>query len=146
MTKTLSSLLTPTGRLPEFLRLYSIWERTKDGTKPIPIYDPEARCVWRIVGSGIREIPADAPNTKKVLDVLLGEGIAPLTASSASAANASANIIGARFLDGGIAGVTGDYWYGERGVWIWGPELVRFVAGKLGLAITQRHEAHFTTA
>jgi hypothetical protein len=47
---TLSSVLTPVDKLPNFLELYSIYQHTENGRVATKIHDPQARCVWRIVG------------------------------------------------------------------------------------------------
>lgn len=144
-TKTLSSLLRPVDALPSSFERYwagSYLQGAIDYAQPI--YDPDAKCVWRVVGSGVKTWAQLAPNVAKILKVLEERGVVIRNSSSGSpGGNADAYNIGARFLDGGLAGVTGNYWYEERGVFVWGPNAVNFLAEELGLRITPKSEKHF---
>lgn len=138
----LSSILTPADALPKSFSPYSLNLTNSRGFRSMePLADPDSKCVWRIVGSGIKSSPLDSRYVKLIVTVLKEAGAAVESSYSGSAANATAYIIGARFRDGGLAGVTGDYWCGPRGVFLWGPLAVRYVAERLRLRISPRHEA-----
>jgi hypothetical protein len=51
-----------------------------------------------------------------------------------SPANVDSFHLEAKFLDGGLAGETGNY-FGERGAWIDGPRAVLLIALQLGLKV-----------
>ena len=55
--RTLAFLLTPVECLPEFLKNHPIYQRRDNDWRCFEIYDPGARCVWRIVGSGAKSFP-----------------------------------------------------------------------------------------
>ena len=124
----LSSILAPVDALPSSFAIYAIYP---SGT---PIAEPDAKCIWRIVGSGITKNPRLSKNVNIIV------GVAE-SGWSGSPANAAAYMISARFRDGGLAGVTGNYFYSARGVFVWGPLVVRYIAEKLNVRISPRHEA-----
>jgi hypothetical protein len=103
----LSSILTPVDALPSSFAVYVIY---RSGT---PIVDPDAKCIWRIVGSGVTTSPRHSKNVNIIVTALEEAGVAVESASSGSPANASAYMITARFLDGGLSGVTGNYFLYE---------------------------------
>jgi hypothetical protein len=86
----------------------------------MPIIDPDAKCIWRIVGSGITEQPRLSKNVNMIVIALEEAGVAVESRCSGSPANASSYMITARFRDGGLAGVTGNYFYSARGVFVLG--------------------------
>ncbi len=98
-----------------------------------PRWAPRDR--WRIVGSGVTTCPENAPNVELVLSACDELGIRYRSRSSGSPANADSYYLKARFLDGGIDGCTGNYWGGQRGVWVTGRKAVAILALTIGLEI-----------
>jgi hypothetical protein len=92
-------------------------------------------------GKWITEPPRLSKNVKIIVTLLEEAGVAVEEGSSGSPANADAYMITARFRDGGLAGVTGNYFLYPRGVFVWGPLVVRYIAEKLNVRISRRHEA-----
>ena len=84
--------------------------------------------------------PLHSRNVERIVDALQEAGVTIESDWSASPANATAYKIRARFQDGDLVGVTGDYWGSARGVFVWGPLAVRYVAERLHLRIGPRYE------
>ena len=100
---------------------------------------------WRIVGSGVRGSPCDCLATAAVVQVLRDTGIhvrghfrMPLDSSGCDTSNLDAS-----FLDGGLTASTGNYWYGQRGTWIFGIKALLLVAGLLELIISEKWRDEF---
>jgi hypothetical protein len=91
--------------------------------------------------SGVTEQPYRSKNVSLIVTALEEAGVVVESGASGSSANASAYMISARFLDGGLAGVTGNYFYYARGVFVWGPLFVRYIAEKINARISPRYEA-----
>lgn len=88
---------------------------------------PASGDIYRIRGSGVTGDPEDAANTRRIVEQLEGSGIKVERRSSGSPGNADAYILRAAFLDGGLWGMTGNYWMAPRGVWIVGAKAADFV-------------------
>jgi hypothetical protein len=80
----LSSILTPVDALPSSFAGYAIYP---SGT---PIVEPDAKCIWRIVGSGITKYPRLSKNVNTIATALEEAGVAVESGSTGSPANASA--------------------------------------------------------
>lgn len=87
--------------------------------------------IYRIRGSGVTGQPEDAANTRRVVEQLEGCGIKVERRSDGSPGNADSYKLRAAFLDGGLWGMTGNYWMAPRGVWIVGSEAADFVIRSL---------------
>ena len=98
-----------------------------------PRWAPKDR--WRIVGSGVMRRPESAANVELVLSACGALGAPYRSRWTGSPANADAYYLKARFLDGGIDGRTGNYWGGQRGVWVSGRKVVALLALTIGLKI-----------
>jgi len=88
---------------------------------------------WRIKHSGVRGVPTTALNTQRIVAALRGTDVKVREWSSASPANASAYHLSADFDDGGISGMTGNYFYGPRGIWVSGRQAISRVCFLLGI-------------
>lgn len=111
----------------------SVEARPFSGVFHQPRWAPGDR--WRIVGSGPMS-HRHSPNVELVLSACRELGIRVRCHLTGSPANADANYLKARFLDGGIDGVTGNYWSSPRGVWVTGRKSVAVLALTMGLRVT----------
>ena len=93
---------------------------------------------WRIRNSGVQSQPHNSRETSAVLEACASLGIRAQHRSSGSPANADSYTVQAVFLDGGLDGETGNYWYAPRGVWVRGCKAVLLIALQLGLSVRQR--------
>src|SRR5262249_54907046 len=93
------------------------------------------RHTWRVRNSGVQFVPRRSKETRAVLEACSALGIPLEEKSSGSPANADSYTVRATFLDGGIEGQTGNYWYAPRGVWIRGTKAVLLLALQLGLSV-----------
>ena len=102
---------------------------------------------WRIKNSGT-PYPW-SKKTEAVLAAARSMGIEVTETSSASPVNASSYGVRASFLDGGIEGQVGNYWYSPRGLWIIGAKPVLLLALQMGLHVRpswlRRHELGHAT-
>jgi hypothetical protein len=90
---------------------------------------------WRIRNSGVKSRPWASDETRSVLEACQSLRIQVEEWGYGSPANASSYHVKATFLDGGVEGQTGDYWFGERGVWVRGRKAVLLLALELGLSV-----------
>src|SRR5262245_56904079 len=81
-----------------------------------------SRTAWRIRRSGGRLEWGDA--AEAVLQACDQLGISVQSYSMASPANVGSVHLKASFLDGGLTGESGNYWFFERGAWIVGSRAV----------------------
>ena len=93
---------------------------------------------WRIRNSGVQSQPHTSEETSAVLEACESLGIGIEHRNFGSPANADSYKIHAVFLDGGLDGETGNYWFGPRGVWVRGPKAVLLIALQLGLSVRHR--------
>lgn len=90
---------------------------------------------WRVRGSGVHTAPDDAPTTAAVFAACDALGISLAMTFSGGPCSADAYPVRATFLDGGLAGQTGNYLCGERGIVVVGPRAVLLLALVLGLRV-----------
>lgn len=102
---------------------------------------------WRIRNSGVQSHPESSAETRAVLAACTSLGVRVAHRNLASPANANSYKVSATFLDGGLQGETGNYWYAPRGVWVTGRKAVLLLALQLGLAVrTGWYAKHGTSA
>lgn len=94
---------------------------------------PSGQVRYRIAGSGSTSWATESPTTASIVAAVAEAGIAVRNVSMGSAANCDSYHLDADFRDGGLHGVTGNYWFEERGAWIHGDESVVWVARLLKL-------------
>lgn len=98
-----------------------------------PGYYPEDN--WRIRNSATYGIPELSRQTAAVVIALNDLGIDIDRTYSGSPMNADCYRMRAEFLDGGLASMTGNYWYYERGAYITGTKVVLLLSLQLGLKV-----------
>jgi len=99
---------------------------------------------WRIKQSGVRGILITPHNTQRSVAALRGADVKVREWSSASPANASAYHLSADFDDGGLSGMTGNYFYGPHGIWVSGRQAILRVCFLLGIADSPADNAIMT--
>ena len=98
---------------------------------------------WRVRNSGVTGMPCESKETNAVLTACRILGISVREQNWGSAGNANSYKIEAKFLDGGIVGETGNYWFQERGVWVSGAKAVLALALQIGLNVRRSwHESY----
>ena len=90
---------------------------------------------WRIRSSGVNTRPDSVPTTAAVLDVCEGLGVMTEVFYSSGPCSANSYPVRATFLDGGVAGETGNYIGGKKGVIVTGVKAVLLLALSLGLRV-----------
>jgi hypothetical protein len=121
--------------------------RTFEGRSFGTVFTARGDRRWRIKNSGTRY--PWSKETEAVLAAARAMGIEVTETSSASPVNASSYGVRASFLDGGIEGEVGNYWYSPRGVWVIGAKAVLLLALQMGLKVRpswlRRHELEDAT-
>jgi len=112
---------------------------------PVPwnIDIPEFIPAWRIVGSGVRGFPTECEVVGEIVNVLRSHGIDVTQSSMGSPSNADSYHLKASFLDGGIRGKTGNYWYEPRGSWVYGKQVLTFIVFSLKLEVSRKQTKDF---
>ena len=90
---------------------------------------------WRIRNSATYGIPELSKQTAAVVNALNNLGIDIQRNYSGSPMNADCYRMRAEFLDGGVASMTGNYWYYERGAYITGSKVGLLLSLQLGLKV-----------
>ena len=96
---------------------------------------------WRIVSSGVHDVPETAKSTRAVTALLESCDIPVERYCEGSPVNVDAHYVEAEFLGGGFFGVTGAYFGSQRGAWIYGARAALFVALTFGLKLPPDFEA-----
>ena len=104
---------------------------------------------WRIRGSGVSGQPDAADTTYAVMKACESLGIDLSGRSMGSPAGADSYHLEAEFLDGGLRGQTGNYFYYPKGVWVHGPKAVLLLLLQLQVKVRpswlRRHGLESTT-
>ena len=92
---------------------------------------------WRIRNSGVWGRPDNSAETFAIELACEALDIELKRTWSATPINPDSFRIEGQFLDGGISCMTGDYWYGEKGGWMFGPKCVLAICSELGLRVRE---------
>mgnify|MGYP001161952007 FL=1 len=114
-------------------RVPSLEGRTFNSVFRADGHAPDGQVRYRIAGSGSTSWATESPTTASIVAAITEAGIAVRNVSMGSAANCDSYHLDADFRDGGLHGITGNYWFAERGAWIHGDESVIWVARLLKL-------------